>query len=147
MKNMQRRKKIWMWRKELLSLTSNVVKFNSAFTWQAVVVWFILRLAQISCNSNSEVWTPRSQWGRWWRPPGPRWALPPARAPRAQKKASLVSGDSELCLVWCWSNYFQTRPVWSRPEHPGECLKGAGVRPPEGPHWAAGAAHHGRELC
>ena len=39
---------------QLLSLTSNMVKFNSAYLSQAVVVRFIVRLAQISCNSNSD---------------------------------------------------------------------------------------------
>jgi len=39
---------------QLLSLTSNMVKFNSAYLSQAVVIRFIIRLAQISCNSSSD---------------------------------------------------------------------------------------------
>jgi len=39
---------------QLLSLTSNMVKFNSAYLNQAVVIRFILRLAQISCNSSND---------------------------------------------------------------------------------------------
>ena len=38
----------------LLSLTSNMVKFNSAYLNQAVVVGFIVRLAEISCNSDND---------------------------------------------------------------------------------------------
>ena len=38
----------------ILSLTSNMVKFLLACLRQAVVVRFIVRLAQISCYSNSE---------------------------------------------------------------------------------------------
>ena len=38
----------------LVSLISDMVKFNSAYLNQAVVMRFTVRLAQISCNYNSE---------------------------------------------------------------------------------------------